>query len=87
MSLENKDQVPPQEERDNNETHLAEDDAYAEWATTLANEAVERSRWSGFLAFCLPFAIVFVLVLSVVHCVKKELDFVPPVPENQKFQI
>lgn len=84
MSLENKDQVPPQEERDNNETHLAEDDAYAEWATTLANEAVERSRWSGFLAFCLPFAIVFVLVLSVVHCVKKELDFVPPVPENQK---
>ena len=84
MSLENKDQVPPQEERDNNETHLAEDDAYAEWATTLADEAVERSRWSGFLAFCLPFAIVFVLVLSVVHCVKKELDFVPPVPENQK---
>ncbi|MGN0931012.1 MAG: hypothetical protein ACI4NP_04805 [Thermoguttaceae bacterium] len=84
MSLEKKDQVPTQEERDNNETHLAEDDAYAEWATTLADEAAEHSRRSALLAFGLPFAIVFVLVLSVVHCVKKELDFVPPVPENPK---
>lgn len=84
MSLEKKDQIPTQEERDNNEERLAEDDVYAEWATSLADEAAQHSRWSALLAFGLPFAIVFVLVLSVVHCVKKELDFVPPVPEDQK---
>lgn len=82
MSLENKNQVPTQEERDVNETHLAEDDAYAEWASSLAEEGDEPSKWGAFLAFGLPFAIVFVLVMSVVHCVKKELDFVPPVPEG-----